>query len=351
MKKRVVTFGEVMMRLSPPGFQRFGQARSFDVIYGGGEANVAVSLANFGEPVDLVTRLPNNDLGEACLQFLRQYGVGVDKVVRGGERLGIYFLEMGAVQRGSKVVYDRSNSAIATIERGMVDWRAVFADADWFHWTGITPAISAGTADVCLEAVQVAKDMGLTVSCDLNYRKNLWKWGKKAGEVMPELVGLCDVAVGNEEDAEKVFGIKAPDTDVTAGRLDAAKYRHVAQILVERFPSLKKVAITLRGSLSASHNTWSGVLYVAPAGGEPGEFYQAPTFDITHIVDRVGGGDAFCGGFIYGLRNFAGNPQQALYFAVAASCLKHSILGDFNLVSAAEVEKLMAGDVSGRVSR
>lgn len=351
MKKRVVTFGEVMMRLSPPGFQRFGQARSFDVIYGGGEANVAVSLANFGEPVDLVTRLPNNDLGEACLQFLRQYGVGVDQVVRGGERLGIYFLEMGAVQRGSKVVYDRSNSAIATIERGMVDWRAVFADADWFHWTGITPAISAGTADVCLEAVQVAKDMGLTVSCDLNYRKNLWKWGKKAGEAMPELVSLCDVAVGNEEDAEKVFGIKAPDTDVTAGRLDAAKYQHVAQALVERFPSLKKVAITLRGSLSASHNTWSGVLYVAPAGGGEGEFYQAPSFDITHIVDRVGGGDAFCGGLIYGLRNFAGSPQQALNFAVAASCLKHSIPGDFNLVSAAEVEKLMAGDVSGRVSR
>ena len=213
MPKKVVTFGEIMMRLSPPGFLRFGQARSFDVIYGGGEANVAVSLANFGVPVDYVTRLPDNDLGEACIMFLRQYGVGVDKIVRGGDRLGIYFLEMGAVQRGSKVVYDRANSAIATIEPGMIDWKKVFADADWFHWTGITPAISAGTAEVCLEAVRVAKEMGVTVSCDLNYRKKLWKWGKTPAEVMPELVSHSDVAIGNEEDADKVFGIKAPETD------------------------------------------------------------------------------------------------------------------------------------------
>lgn len=345
MKKKIVTFGEIMMRLSPPGFLRFNQATSFDVIYGGGEANVAVSLANFGEPVDYITRLPKNDLGDACVQFLHRFGVGVDQIVRGGERLGIYFLEMGAAQRGSKVVYDRSQSAIATIERGMVDWERVFAGADWFHWTGITPAISAGTADVCLEAAQAAKQLGLTVSCDLNYRKNLWKWGKKAGEVMPELVSQCDIAIGNEEDADKVFGIKAPETDVTSGKVEADKFRHVCAGLAERFPNLQTIAITLRGSLSASHNTWSGVLW------QPDGFYAAPTYDITHIVDRVGGGDAFASGLIYGLRAYAGDHQKALNFAVAASCLKHSIFGDFNLVSVDEVEKLMSGDASGRVSR
>ena len=345
MLNKVVTFGEIMMRLSPPGFLRFGQARSFDVIYGGGEANVAVSLANYGIPVDYVTRLPDNDLGVACIQFLRQYGVGVDKIVRGGDRLGIYFLEMGAVQRGSKVVYDRANAAIATIERGMIDWKQVFADADWFHWTGITPAISAGTADVCLEAVQMAREMGLTVSCDLNYRKKLWKWGKKPGEVMPDLVSYCDVAIGNEEDADKVFGIRAPETDVTAGKVEADKYGHVCEGLAERFPNLRTIAITLRGSVSASHNTWSGVLW------DQGSFYTAPTFDITHIVDRVGGGDSFMGGLIYGLRAYGDDRQRALNFAVAASCLKHSVFGDFNVVTVAEVEKIMGGDVSGRVSR
>ncbi|GIK42020.1 MAG: 2-dehydro-3-deoxygluconokinase [Chloroflexota bacterium] len=345
MKRKIVTFGEIMMRLSPPGFLRFSQASTFDVIYGGGEANVAVSLANFGEPVDYVTRLPKNDLGDACVQFLRRYGLGVDQIARGGERLGIYFLEMGAVQRGSKVVYDRSQSAIATIERGMVDWERVFAGADWFHWTGITPAISAGTADVCLEAIQAAKRLGLTVSCDLNYRKNLWKWGKKAGEVMPGLVSHCDIAIGNEEDADKVFGIKAPETDVSRGQVEADKYRHVCAGLAERFPTLQTIAITLRGSISANHNTWSGVLW------QQGNFYIAPTFNITDIVDRVGGGDAFAAGLIYSLRNYPGDVQKALNFAVAASCLKHSIFGDFNLVTVDEVEKLMSGDASGRVSR
>jgi len=343
--KKVVTFGEIMMRLSPPGFLRFGQARSFDVIYGGGEANVAVSLATFGLPVDYVTRLPNNDLGEACIQFLRQYGVGVHKIVRGGERLGIYFLENGAVQRGSKVIYDRANSAIATVQRGMIDWRQAFADADWFHWTGITPAISAGTADVCLEAAETAREMGLTVSCDLNYRKNLWKWGKKAGEVMPGLVRTCDIAIGNEEDADKVFGIRAPEADVVAGKVEAEQYRYVCEELHNRFPNLKTIAITLRGSISASHNTWSGVLW------DRGEFCTAPLYDITHIVDRVGGGDAFMAGLIYGIRSYGEDKQKALDFAVAASCLKHSIFGDFNLATVAEAEKLMGGDVSGRVSR
>jgi 2-dehydro-3-deoxygluconokinase len=345
MSKKVVAFGEIMMRLSPPGFLRLWQARSFDVIYGGGEANVAVSLANYGVPVDYVTRLPKNDLGEACMRFLREHGVGVDKLAWGGDRLGIYFLENGASVRGSKVVYDRAGSAIATIERGMIDWRKVFSDAQWFHWTGITPAISKGTADVCLEAAQVAREMGLTVSCDMNFRKNLWKWGKKASEVMPDLVKLCDVAIGNEEDAAQVFGIHAPETDVTSGKVEADKYLFVCEELAKRFPSLKLVAITLRGSLSASHNTWSGVLWDA------GRFYVAPTFDISDIVDRVGAGDAFMGGLIYGLLKYGDDRQSALNFAVAASCLKHTIFGDFNLVTVAEAEKLMGGDASGRVSR
>jgi 2-dehydro-3-deoxygluconokinase len=340
MTKKIVTFGEIMLRLSPPGYQRFSQARSFDVIYGGGEANVAVSLANYGLPVDFVTRIPKNDIGEACIAFLRQYGVGVDKILLGGERLGIYFLEMGSMQRGSKVIYDRAHSSISTVALEMFDWQAIFADADWFHWTGITPAISAGTAAVCLEAIKAAKELGLIVSCDLNYRMNLWKWGKTPAEVMPELVSYCDVAIGNEEDAGKVFDITAPEADVTADQ-----YRYVCEKLAERFPQLQTIAITLRGSVSASHNTWSGVLW------HLGDFYKGLKFDLTHIVDRVGGGDSFMGGLIYGLRTYAKDYQKALDFAIVASCLKHSIFGDFNLVTVAEVEKLMSGDASGRVSR
>ena len=342
---RVVTFGEIMMRLSPPGNLRFTQARSFDVIYGGGESNVAVSLANFGIPVDYVTRLPKNDLGEACLQFLRQYAVGSDHILRGGDRLGIYFLEHGAVQRGSKVVYDRSGSSLAAIQPGMVDWKAVFEGATWFHWTGITPAVSEGAAQVCLEAVQAARAHGLPISTDLNYRAKLWKWGKSAGEVMSELVSLCDVAIGNEEDAAKVFGIHAPDTDITSGKLEAEGYRDVCQRLAERFPRLRTIAITLRGSISASHNNWSAILW------HTGELFFGPTYEITHIVDRVGGGDSFVAGLIYGLLTYADDWQRSIDFAVSASALKHTIFGDFNLVSVAEVEKLMQGDASGRVSR
>lgn len=345
MTAKVVTFGEIMMRLSPPGFQRFTQARSFEVVYGGGEANVAVSLANFGVPVEYVTRLPGNELGEACLQYLRQYGVGVSHIVRGGERLGIYFLEKGAAQRASIVVYDRAGSSIAAVQPGMIPWREAFSGAGWFHWTGITPAISESLANVCLEGIKIASEMGLTVSCDLNYRAKLWKWGKKAAETMPELVQYCDVVVGNEEDADKVFGIRAPEADVTAGRVEADKYRYVGDELARRFPNLKLIAVTLRGSLSASHNTWSAVLW------DRGRFHAGPMFDISDIVDRVGGGDAFVGGLIYGLRAYGEDRARALAFAVAASCLKHTIEGDFNLVSVAEVEKIMAGDVSGRVSR
>jgi len=342
---KFVTFGEIMMRLAPPAALRFGQARSFDVIYGGGESNVAVSLVNYGLEAEFVTRLPANDLGEACLQYLRQYDVGVRHVVRGGERLGIYFMENGAVMRGSKVIYDRAGSSFATIRPGMLDWSAIFADAGWFHWTGITPAISEGAAQACLEAVQTARQAGLTVSCDLNYRAKLWKWGRSAGEVMPELVSQCDLAIGNEEDAEKVFGIRAEHADVTAGKVDAGHYRSVCEKLAERFPRLKKIAITLRGSLSASHNTWSAILW------DCGELFTTPVYDITHIVDRVGAGDSFMGALIYGLVPYPTDSQRALDFAVAASALTHTIYGDFNLASVAEVEKLIQGDASGRVSR
>jgi 2-dehydro-3-deoxygluconokinase len=343
--KKVVAFGEIMLRLNPPGFLRFGQARSFDIAFGGGEANVCASLASFGVPADFVTRLPKNDLGDACIAYLRSFGVGTGKIVRGGKRIGIYFLENGAVQRGSKVLYDRDGSAVAEIKTGMVDWEAAFADADWFHWTGITPAVSESLCEVCLEGIRKAKAMGLTVSCDLNYRAKLWKWGKKAGEVMPELVRLSDIAVGNEEDADKVFGIKAPDADVAAGHVEAEKYAAVAEGLKRTFPNLRLIAITLRGSVSASRNTWSGILY------DGSRLYTGPMFDITDIVDRVGGGDAFCGGLIYGLQTYGEDRQKALDFAVAASCLKHSVVGDFNVATVEEVEKLAAGEVSGRVSR
>jgi 2-dehydro-3-deoxygluconokinase len=315
------------------------------VIYGGGESNVAVSLANYGIPAEFITRIPNNDIGEACLQFLRQYGVNTDKIIRGGDRLGIYFLETGASARPSKVIYDRAYSAISTAKPEMFDWGEIFKDVSWFHWTGITPAISQNLADICLDAVKRAKEKGVTVSCDLNYRSMLWKYGKEPIDVMPELVKHCDIAIGNEEDAEKVLGISAPDTDVKSGKIDAKNYKVVVEEIVKKYPNIKKVAITLRGSISASHNTWSAVLY------DGKEMYTAPTYDITHIVDRVGGGDSFMGGLIYGLLTYKENLQQALNFAVAASCLKHTIIGDFNLSSVQEVEKLMGGDTSGRVAR
>jgi len=345
MKARVVTFGEIMLRLSPPSFQRFTQARTFEVNYGGGEANVAVSLANFGIFIDYVTRLPQNNIGDACIQFMRQYGVNTKKIIRGGDRLGIYFLEMGASTRGSKVIYDRANSAIATVETEMFNWNEIFDGVEWFHWTGITPAISQNLANICLEAVKVAKEKGLTISCDLNYRKKLWKYGKKASEIMPELVKKSDIAIGNEEDAEKVFGIRAPETDVTSGKINPEKYKFVAEELMKKFPNLKNVAITLRGSISASHNTWSGILY------DGKKMYIAPQYDITHIIDRVGGGDSFAAGLIYGFLTYDNDLQKILNFASAASCLKHTIMGDFNLVSLDEVLNLMGGDTSGRVSR
>ena len=343
--KSVVTFGEIMLRLSPPGFQRFSQAASFDVVYGGGESNVAVSLANYGVPVEFVTRLPENDIADCAMMEMRKRGVGVNHIARGGDRLGIYFLETGAVARGSKVIYDRAHSSISEIGAGMIDWDAIMKEANWFHWTGITPAISQGAADACLEAIKSANKHGVTVSTDLNYRKNLWQYGKKPSEVMPALVEGCDIILGNEEDAEKHFGIEPEGVDVTQGdTIDAKAYISVCQQLMERFPRCKKAIVTLRGSISASHNSWSGVLYDGKT------LFEAPTYQITHIVDRVGGGDSFMGGLIYGLLNYE-NDQDALDFAVAASCLKHTIPGDANLVTVDEVEKLIKGDASGRVSR
>jgi 2-dehydro-3-deoxygluconokinase len=342
---KVATFGEIMLRLSTPGFERFTQSKQFDIRFGGGEANVAVSLANYGIPVDFITRLPQNDIAEASIMELKRFGVGVEKIVRGGDRLGIYFLETGAVARASKVIYDRAYSSISAIQPGMIDWDKAFDGVTWFHWTGITPAIAEGTAKVCLEAIEVASKKGITISTDLNYRKNLWKYGKKASEIMPELVAGCDIILGNEEDAEKVFGIKPDSGDVTSGHVEAAAYDSVCQQLMKKFPKAKKVVITLRGSVNANHNTWSGVLW----NGK--ELFQAPAYDITHIVDRVGGGDSFMGGLIYGLLTYGEDDRKALNFAVAASCLKHTIPGDFNMVSVEEVEKLMGGDASGRVSR
>ncbi|MFD2100709.1 PfkB family carbohydrate kinase [Flagellimonas iocasae] len=345
--KKVVTFGEIMLRLAPPGFLRFSQANSFDVVYGGGESNVAVSLANYGIPVDFVTRLPKNDIGECALMEMRKRNVGTNQIIFGGDRLGIYFLETGAVSRGSKVVYDRAHSAMAEIGPGMVDWKKVFDGAQWFHWTGITPAISQGAADACIEAVKVAREMGVTISTDLNYRAKLWQYGGDREAIMTELTSYCDIILGNEEDAEKHFGIKPEGLDITTQgeHVKAEAFLSVCKQMMKKFPNAKKVITTLRGSLSASHNTWAGVLY----DGE--ELFKSREYQITHIVDRVGGGDSFMGGLIYGLIAWPDNDQKALDFAVAASCLKHTIVGDANLVTVSEVEKLMGGDASGRVSR
>ncbi len=336
-----------MLRLATPEYLRFGQATAYEATFGGGEANVAVSLANYGLQASFVTRLPENDIARACVGELKRHGVCTQDIVWGGERLGIYFLETGAVSRASKVVYDRAYSSISTIQRGMIDWEQVFKGADWFHFTGITPALSQSAADVCREAAQAANRLGVRVSCDLNYRKNLWKYGKKASEVMPELVQCCDVIIANEEDAEKVFGIKPEgfDASSTGGQVEAERFAEVARKLQAQFPRAGCVAITLRGSINANHNTWGGVLYT------DGKLYASKRYDITHIVDRVGGGDSFGGGLIYGLLTYGADHQRTIEFAVAASCLKHTIKGDFNLVTISEVETLMGGDGSGRVSR
>lgn len=339
--KKVVTFGEIMLRLAPMGYCRFVQAESFGATYGGGEANVAVSLANFGVSADFITRLPSHEIGQAAINSLRKFGVCTDKIVRGGERVGIYFLEKGASQRPSKVIYDRANSGIATASCDDFDWNAIFDGADWFHFTGITPALGENVAKICLDACKVAKEKGITVSCDLNYRKNLWS-KEKAGEVMSTLMPFVDLCIANEEDASDVFGITADNSEVAAGKIDHNGYVDVAKKLAKRF-GFKKVAITLRGSISANDNNWGALLL-------DGDMCWFSKNYLVHIVDRVGGGDSFGAGLIYSLL-CENTAEQAIEFAVAASCLKHTIEGDFNLSSLNEIKQLVRGNGSGRVQR
>ncbi len=344
MLKTTVTFGEIMLRLAPPGFERLLQSPQFVATFGGGEANVAVALATFGLDARYVTLLPpNHPIADAVVGELRRFGVDTSRIVRAHGRMPVYYVETGANQRASKVVYDRDYSSVALAKPGDVDWDAAFEGAGWFHVTGITPAISATAAALALEAVLAAREKGITVSCDLNYRKNLWKWGKPASEVMRELIGFVDVAIANEEDCQMALGIAAP-VDVEAGKLDPQHYAALTAKVLAEFPNLRSIAVTLRESRSASHNGWSACLH------DGRNFLVSRHYEITHIVDRVGGGDAFAGGLVYGLQALEG-PQEALEFAVAASCLKHSIPGDFNRFSVQEVQQLLKGGGSGRVQR
>ncbi|MBQ8291961.1 MAG: sugar kinase [Clostridia bacterium] len=339
--KKVVTFGELMLRLAPEGYLRFVQTEKYQATFGGAEANVAVSLANYGLDAAFVSKLPAHEIGQAAVNSLRKFGVDTSKIVRGGDRVGIYYCEKGASQRPSKVVYDRAYSSIAMAKKSDFDWESIFEGVEWFHFTGITPALSDDVAEICEEACKAAKAKGITISCDLNYRKKLWS-KEKAGVVMSKLCQYIDYCIANEEDAKDVFGIEADNTDIYGGKLDRNGYISVAKKLTDKF-GFKGVAITLRESKSANDNDWSGMLYTG------GEAYFSKKYSM-HIVDRVGGGDSFGGGLIYSLVNGA-EPQRAIEFAVAASCLKHTIEGDYNMVSVAEVNNLAGGDASGRVQR
>jgi len=340
---KYLTFGEIMLRLKPPGVERFMQSPMLEATYGGGEANVAVSLANFGEDAAYFTVLPRNIIGDECVNELRRFGVDTSRIQRGEGRMGIYFLEAGANQLPSKVTYDRAGSAIAEANREDIDWDKVMEGIDWFHITGITPAISSKAMELSLDSVKYAKKKGITVSCDLNYRNNLWKYGKKAHEVMRELAKYVDVAIANEEDVQKSLDISA-DVDVAEGKLDTDKYKALSDAVLAEYPDMRMIAITLRESSSADSNGWAGCL------NDRKNFYLSRHYEINDIVDRVGGGDSFAAGLIYGLKHYDSH-QQALEFAVAAGCLKHSIIGDFNRVNVSDVEKLMGGDSSGRVLR
>lgn len=340
---KFLTFGEIMLRLKSPGQERFFQSPVLEATFGGGEANVAVSLANFGLDVGYITVLPSNAIGDACVGELRRFGVDTSRIQRGSGRMGIYYLETGANQRPSKVVYDREYAAIALAKPGDIDWDKAFEGVEWFHITGITPAISESAMELSLESVKEAKKRGITVSCDLNFRKNLWKYGKKAPEVMCELAKYVDVAIANEEDCQKSLGVTV-DVKVESGELDRKKYEELSKAVLEAYPNMKLIAITLRESKSADTNGWAACL------NDRESFYISKSYLISDIVDRVGGGDSFAGGLIYGLNSYD-SKQKALEFAVAASCLKHSISGDFNRVSVSEVETLMSGDGSGRVQR
>lgn len=340
---KFITFGEIMLRLKSPGLERFFQSPMLEATFGGGEANVSVSLANYGLDAGFLSILPDNAIGDECVKELRRHGVDTSRIQRGPGRMGIYYLEGGANQRPSKVVYDREYSAIAMAKPGDIDWNKAFEGVSWFHITGITPAVSESAMELSIESVKEAKKRGITVSCDLNYRKNLWKYGKRAAEVMREIAKYVDVAIANEEDVQKSLEITV-DVNVESGELDRDKYRLLGDKVLETYPDMKMIAITLRESKSADINGWAACL------NDRESFYISKHYMINDIVDRVGGGDSFAGGLIYGLNTYE-SRQQALEFAVAASCLKHSIIGDFNRVSVSEVEKLAGGDGTGRVQR
>lgn len=340
---KFLTFGEIMLRLKAPGQERFFQSPALEATFGGGEANVAVSLANFGMDAAFLTVLPEGPIGDACMAELRRFGVDTGRIQRGPGRMGIYYLEGGANQLPSKVVYDRAASSAALAKPGDIDWDRAFDGVDWFHITGITPAISESAMELSLESVKAARARGITISCDLNYRKNLWKYGKRAAEVMRELANYVDVAVANEEDVQKSLEITT-DVVVESGALDRDKYRTLGDKVLAAYPNMKMIAITLRESHSADWNDWAACL------NDGKNFYVSKKYEIRSIVDRVGGGDSFAGGLLYGLNHYE-DRQQALEFAVAASCLKHSILGDFNRAGVSDVEKLMGGDGTGRVQR
>lgn len=340
---KVLTFGEIMLRLASNNHERLFQTNQLEATFGGGEANVAVSLANYGMDAEFFTVLPKNTIGEACIGELRRFNVGTSKIIKKDGRMGIYFLEPGANQLASKTIYDRADSTIAKSKVGDVNWDEVFKDVDWFHITGITPAISQTAMELSLQSVMAAKEKGITVSCDLNYRKNLWKYGKKASEVMREIAKYVDVAIANEEDVQKSLEITI-DVNVESGQLDREKYKELGNKVLQTYPNMKMIAITLRESHSADYNGWAACL------NDRENFYVSKKYEIRDIIDRVGGGDSFAGGLIYGLNNYD-SKQDALEFAVAASCLKHSVIGDFNRVSKEDVEKLMSGDGTGRVQR
>lgn len=342
---KIVTFGEIMMRLSPPDFELISQSNELRMTFGGGEANVAASLANWGEVVEFVTTLPSNVIGEACLRFLHKHYIETGHIYLRDGRIGLYIVEQGAAQRPSKVIYDRENSAFAVAPIENYNWSSIFKGSDWFHWSGITPAVSEQAWINVKDAIKEATAQGARISCDMNYRKKLWKWGPSANNIMPELISGCDVLIGNEEDAEKVLGIKAPNTDISKGLVDSENYRYVLEEIKKQYPNLRTIAITLRGSISATHNRWSAIMQ------HDGKVYESKKYDIDFIVDRIGSGDAFSSGLIYGLCRQDSDPQTTLEFATGAAVLKHSILGDFNLVSVDDVKQLISGDGSGRVLR
>jgi len=344
---KIITFGEALLRLATPGHLRFSQASNLEITFCGAEVNVAATLAAFGVDVDFVTRVPNNDISDSCLKWIKAADVGVNHVLRGGGRMGIFYLEKGATVRPSKVIYDREGSSFASIGPGMINWRGIFDGAKWFHWSGITPAVSSSAADACQEAVEIAVEMGLTVSCDLNYRQSLWGGERCVNQVMRPLVEKCDVIVGNEEDCQKVFGVQGSSAKAGGWSLEVKgdEFMPILKEMSIQFPKAESIALSCRDSINADHNKWSGTLY------KGGMVYSSRTYDITDIVDRVGAGDAFMGGLIYGFLTYPENSQMTIDFAVAASCLKHTIHGDFNRVSLSEVDRLMDGNDRGRVIR